>query len=486
MLCRRFLLMIGLSLGLCHTSLPGADWTRFRGPNGSGISPDSVAPPTRWSDTENLRWKAELPGPGLSCPIVIGDRVILTCWTGYADGSEDEGALESLKRNVLCLDRNTGDTLWSHAEPAVLPEDQYSGMFAQNGYASHTPVTDGERVYVFYGKTGVLAFDLGDGRKLWQKSVGENRERRGWGSASSPIVSQNLVIVPAFVEGDALMAFDGPTGELVWKQEVAGYTSNWSTPILVETGGNTELVLSVPGEVWGLNPENGKLRWYCELPGADDARASVIAHDDVVIAMAAGRGSSASMAVRAGGKGDVSESHRLWQGRDASGIATPVIHDGRLIIVDNKVLTTVDLKTGERLKQTRLTGGSGGSGERPDSGRGRPGAGDDEPGERPRRENSAGRPGGSPQEGGRPGGGRGYGGGVGGRDYSSPVIAGDHLYYASRSGDVYVFELGDEIKQVARNRFASDSGEYNATPAISDGELFIRSTTAVYCVAEKQ
>ena len=89
------------------------------------------------------------------------------------------------------------------------------------------PVSDGERVYVFFGKTGVLAFNLSDGKRLWRKSVGENRERKGWGSASSPIVHGDNVIVPAFIEGDALVAFDGKTGDVAWKQEVPGYTSNW-------------------------------------------------------------------------------------------------------------------------------------------------------------------------------------------------------------------------------------------------------------------
>jgi hypothetical protein len=304
----------------CLAPAAGADWTRFRGPNGSGVSPDTV--PTTWSESQNVKWKKDLPGPGLSSPIIIGDRVVVTCWTGYAIGN-DQGSLEDLKRNVVCLDRNTGDVLWNKVEDAVLPEDSYDGMFAENGYASHTPATDGDRVYVFYGKTGVLAYDLRDGTRLWQKSVGSNREQKGWGSASSPIVHDGMVIVPAFIEGDALVALNGKTGDVVWKQEVPGYTSNWSTPILVEANDRTDLVLSVPGEVWGLNPGNGKLRWYCEIPGSEDARASVVAHGDIVIAMAGGRGAKTSIAVRAGGKGDVQETHKVWQGTDVTSISTP-------------------------------------------------------------------------------------------------------------------------------------------------------------------
>jgi outer membrane protein assembly factor BamB len=143
-----------------------------------------------------------------------------------------------------------------------------------------------------------------------------------------------MVIVPAFIEGDALVALNGKTGDVVWKQEVPGYTSNWSTPILVEANDRTDLVLSVPGEVWGLNPGNGKLRWYCEIPGSEDARASVVAHGDIVIAMAGGRGAKTSIAVRAGGKGDVQETHKVWQGTDVTSISTPVVHGEKLYMVN--------------------------------------------------------------------------------------------------------------------------------------------------------
>lgn len=447
----------------CSVSmLVGADWTRFRGPNGSGVGTGEGLPPITWSDSENVKWKVELPGPGLSSPIVTGDRIVVTSWSGYAAGSGDPGSLDDLKRNVVCMNRSNGDIVWQHSEDPVLPEDSFRGMFAQNGYASHTPATDGERVYVFFGKTGVLAFDLADGQKLWQKSVGENLEGKGWGSASSPIVHDGLVIVPAFIEGDALVAFDGKTGDVVWEQKTPGYRSNWSTPILVEAGDRTDLVLAVPGEVWGLNPASGKLRWYCEVPGSDSARASVIADGDVVIAMAGGRGASTSVAVRAGGKGGVEP---LWTGRDTSGIGTPVIHDGRMYVINNKVATSVDLATGKRIAQTRLTGGASGGTDR-----GRPDSGSrDRGGDR-----------GAGGRGGRGGYGR---GGMGGQDYSSPVVAGDHLFYAARSGDIFVVELGEEMKQVARNTFESDRSDYSSTPAITDGELFIRSSKAIYCIA---
>lgn len=444
---------------LFSTPTTASDWSRFRGPNGSGVSPDSAAVPINWSEEENLKWKTDLPGPGLSSPIVIGDRVVVTCWSGYAVDKNEPGEIENLKRNVICLDRASGKIIWQQSEDPVLPEDQYSGMFAENGYASHTPVTDGERVFVFFGKSGVIAFNLSDGTRLWKKSVGENRERKGWGTASSPIVHKDLVIVPAFIESDSIVAFNGKTGEIAWEQKTPGYTSNWSTPILVEADDRTDLVMAVPGEVWGMNPDSGKLRWYCEIPGSDSARASVVADGDLVIAMAGGRGAQTSVAVKAGGKGAIEP---IWTGRDISSIASPVIHDGKLYVVSNKVATSVDLSTGKRLAQSRLTGSTASA---------KP-ANDEQP---------------AADGGGRGGyGGRGGRGGSGGQDYSSPILAGNHLFFAARSGDTFVVEVGDAMNQVAVNSFASDRTDYSATPAISNGEIFMRSAKAIYCIAEKK
>ena len=147
-----------------------ADWLRFRGPNGSGISSEDVAPPTKWSP-ESVKWKVELPGPGSSSPIVVGNKVFVTCWTGYGMMREFPGEQTDLQRHLICYDRDTGKELWRSNVDAVLPEDRYGGMFAEHGFASHTPVSDGESVFAFFGKSGVVAYDL-DGKELWQKSVG--------------------------------------------------------------------------------------------------------------------------------------------------------------------------------------------------------------------------------------------------------------------------------------------------------------------------
>jgi hypothetical protein len=443
---------------LVQVSGAGAgDWARFRGPNGSGISSDDKPTPVTWSETENLKWKVALPGPGHSSPIVVGDRVFVTCWTGYGtDLSQDEGNQADLKRHLLCIDRHSGAILWDKAIEADLPEDNYGGNFAQHGYASHTPVSDGQRVYVFFGKTGVLAFDM-DGNQLWKKNVGTELDRRRWGSASSPILHENLVIVTAAAESQSLVALDKVTGEEVWKAEADGLAGTWGTPILVEVDGNrTDIVLAVPYEMWGFNPDSGKLRWYCEALSANYICSSVIAHDGIVYAMESGPGGGGAIAVRASGKGDVTATNVVWTSQGRSRITSPVYHDRRLYWVSGRVANAIDASTGEQVYQSRLTGGAAPSA--PDPGRGGPGG----PGRR----------------------GGGFGG-RGGQDYSSPVVADGKLYYFCRNGDAYVLELGTELKQLAVNRFESDNGAFSSTPAISNGELFIRSTKNLYCVAEK-
>ncbi|MBL8819915.1 MAG: PQQ-like beta-propeller repeat protein [Planctomyces sp.] len=460
------------------STLQASDWNRFRGPNGSGVSADGAVPPKAWSDTENLLWKAELPGPGSSCPIIIGDKVIVTCWTGYGTDRQNLGEMEQLKRNVICLNRADGTVLWNHEEAAVLPEDEYRGMFAEHGYSSHTPVSDGENVYVFFGKTGVLALSLADGKPLWKTPVGENLEQRGWGSASSPILVEDLVIVPAFVEGDSLVALKKSTGEVVWKQTAPGYDGNWSTPILVKVDETrTDIVIAVPGEIWGVNPENGKLRWFCVVPGSDSARASVIEHNGIIYAMS-GRGGGC-VAIKAGGKGDVSEKNVLWSNpSDNSGIGTPVLVNDRMYLFSGRTATVVDAKTGERIEQMRLRTTT--TGAAPESGR------SEQPAQSPQGgPGQQGGPGGG-FGGGFGGGGRGgRGGGAGGQDYASPVVAGNLLFYPARNGDFFVFELGEKLTQVSTNNFGEDRSDFSASPAVADGQLFVRSAKAVYCIVQK-
>jgi len=482
------LLLSLLTLAWVLTQVPlagAADWPRFRGSNGSGVAGDDSPTPTTWGETENLKWKVRLPGPGLSSPIAVGERVFVTCWSGY--GVKDRtGDQENLRRHLLCIDRQDGGTLWSKTIEPYLPEDPFRGMFAENGYASHTPVSDGRRVYVFFGKTGVLAFDM-EGNELWSRSVGIGSGDRGWGTASSPVLHEHLLIVPATAESQALIALDKRTGEEVWRAEAEGFAGTWGTPLLVEPkdGGEAELVFSVPYEIWSFNLDNGKLRWYCESINSSSMCASAVVHDGVIYAVGGQPGGS--IAVRAGGRNDVTDSHVLWTGRDRGRIGSPVYHDGRLYFVNNKVVNCLDAKTGERIYQARLTGSGEATadvnaedaGDENEPPRGRGGFGG--------RSGFRGRGGFGGGFGGQGGFGGGGGfGGRGGQDYSSPVIADGKLYYVTRNGDMHVVALGPKFKQLATNRFSSDDGEYSATPAISDGEIFVRSSKYLYCIADEE
>jgi outer membrane protein assembly factor BamB len=383
--------------------------------------------------------------------------VFVTCWSGYGLDQRAPGNQQDLKRHLVCVNRENGEVMWSKTVDAVLPEDPYQGQFTQHGYASHTPASDGQRVYVFFGKTGALAFDM-EGNQLWQKGLGTESGMAGWGTASSPILYKDLVIVPATAESQSLVALNKETGEQVWKQEAAGFDGVWGSPILVDTPeGNQELVIGVPNEIWGFDPQTGKLTWYCEGVSSRYVCASVVAKDGVVYGTCGGPGGGGTVAVRVGGKGDVTETHVLWTVRDGSSISTPIIVDGQVLILTNKVATCLDAKTGERVYQTRLGATSDGEASRPQRGGGQ--------------------------------GFRGFGGGggFGGQDYAS-VVAGDgKLFYVGRSGDVFVLTPGKEnLETVAQNRFASDDGEFNASPAISDGQLFVRSTNALYCISGGQ
>ena len=421
----------------------GGDWPRFRGPNGTGVSPDKTATPVKWSPTENLKWKVALPGAGVSSPIVIGDRVFVTCYSGYGLNRRDPGDMKKLKRHLVCINRKTGKILWDKSVKAVLPEDTFRGMgVPEHGYASHTPVSDGKNVYVFFGKSGALAFDM-QGNKIWQKSVGTGSDQRRWGSSSSPILYKNLLIVTASAENEAMVALDTKTGKQVWKQKVDGFQGLWGTPVLVKIDENrTDLVVGVPYEIWALNPKTGKLLWYCDAMETDQFNSSVVVADKTIYAIE-GRGGG-SIAVRAGGKGNVTKSHVVWTGRHSSRFSTPVAYEGRLYFVSRSVANCVNAKTGATIFKARLRGGSGG--------------------------------------GGRQGGGR-FGGSGG--DYSSPIIADGKVYYTTRSGDIFVLKAGKKFEQLAVNRVTKDREDFSASPAVSNGELFFRSNKHLYCVAAK-
>lgn len=455
-LASRVLVSVHLLAGvlmLTGVDVRAADWDRFRGPNGSGVAINAKNLPAEFSSSKNLKWKVEIPGRGSSCPIVVGQRVLLTCWSGYGQSREEVGDMKALKLHLLCYERDGGKLLWNQTVEPYFPEEDYQGMFAEHGYASHTPVSDGKNVYVFFGKSGLFAFDI-DGKKLWSRACGTGSDPRGWGSASSPILYKDLVIVTAPSESQSIVAFNQQTGEQVWKRETEGFIGTWGTPVLVKVDDQrTDLAIGVPYEIWGLSPDTGKLRWFCDASQDDSYCSSVIVDGDTVLAVE-GR-SGGSFAVRAGGKGDVTKTNLVWSGSERNRIGTPVLLDGRMYFVASRIMTCIDAKTGKEIYKSRLA--STGEG--------------------------ASRADGLPAQGGS-GQGRGGRGGMGGQDYSSPVAGDGKIYYVARNGEIFVVQAGAEFEQLSVNRLTDQAEDFSASPAISDGQIFIRSSKNLYCVEQ--
>ena len=429
------LLLASLALAGLTNLAPADDWLGFRGTDGSAVSRESATLPTQWSPDANLAWKTQLPGAGVSSPIVVAGRVLVTCYSGYGLDRESPGSMSDLVRHLVCFDLKSGDKLWQKDVAATLPEDPYTGIgVTAHGYASHTPVSDGENVYAFFGKSGAHAYDL-EGNELWNASVGTESDPWDWGSASSPVVHDDLVIVVAAAESQSIVGLDKATGKEVWRQGASGLDGTWSTPTLVKVDDSrTDLVLSVAGEIWGLDPANGKLRWYSQATGADQSQSSLVVSDQVAYAFT-GRGGG-SVAVKVGGSGETTDDAVLWSGQETARFASPVGDGSTIYVFGNGVVTTVDAKTGNKLGQTRLNGAAGG-------------------------------------------------GGFGSQDYPSPVIAGDRLYYLNGTGQTFVFQLGGEPKQVAINRVTNEKESFGATPAIANGRLILRSDKHLYCVIDK-
>jgi outer membrane protein assembly factor BamB len=403
---------------LIALSAVAADWPQFRGPGGSGISGETGLPAT-WSSTENIVWRTKLPGPGSSSPIVVGKRVYLTCYTGY--GLEPgEGDMDELMRHLVCVDRAKGNILWTKDFKPSLPESKYQGSSnnTQHGYSSSTPASDGKRLYVFFGKSGVYCLDL-DGKEIWHADVGSKTD--GWGSANSPVLYQDLVIVNASIESVALVGLDKMTGKEVWR--AAGIRKSWSTPVLVDVpGGGTELVVNEASAVVGFDPANGKELWRVTGFGGYVC-PSVVADKGMVYVV---RGEA--LAIKAGGRGDVTKSHVPWRTKGRSTVSSPVYHDGRLFWSGNSAIC-LDAATGKEVYR----------GDLPD----------------------------------RP------------TFYASPLLADGKIYCVSRFNGTFVFAAGPDFKELAQNKFAEDNSRTNGSPMVSDGQLLLRTDRFLYCIGKK-
>ena len=415
--------LAGLRVHAQSASALAADWPQFRGPGGLGKSA-SGKPPVTWSATQNLAWKIDLPGPGASSPIVSRGRIFLTCQSGYGVSSKEKGDLKDLKRHLVCLDPADGKILWNVSVPAELPEQDR--IREDHGYASSTPVADDRRVIVFFGKSGVFSFDL-EGQQLWRADVGS--DLNGWGSAASPVIHGDLVIVNASVESQSVIALNRETGKEVWR--ASGVHDAWNTPLVVASqGGKKELIVPMIRQVLAFDPDSGRKLWSCDN-GIDWYICPSAVADGGVVYSIGGRSGGGGLAIRTGGSGDVSGSHVLWKLKKGSNVPSPIHHEGHVYFAHDNlgIVYCLNAKTGELVYEKRLEPSTG-------------------------------------------------------MFYASPVLADGRIYYVARDGRTIVLAAKPVFEELARNELG-DRGVFNASPAVVGDRLLLRSDRRLYCIAAK-
>jgi outer membrane protein assembly factor BamB len=402
------------------TPAAGAEWRQFRGPHGQGQG-TATGLPTTWSSSQNLLWKTALPGPGGSSPVVFSNRILLTAYSGYAVPGSPGGDLGALQRHVLCFNAADGKLLWKVDVPALQPEQE---RVREHGYASSTPLVDEHRLYVFLGKSGVMAFTH-EGRQLWQAKVGD--KTHVWGSATSPLLYQNLVIINASVESDSLVALDRQTGQEIWR--AGGIRESWNTPILVPVEGDRqELVVAIAGKVLGFDPATGQLLWSCAT-GIGWYMVPSLVHDQEVVYCIGGR-TGGSLAVRAGGRGDVTSSRRLWTLNKGSNVSSPLFFQGHLYFFHENlgVAYCVEAASGRLVFEERIQGA--------------------------------------------------------GQVYASPILADGKIFAVDRTGRGFVIAAKPQFELLARNDLR-DGGSFDASPALDGNRLLIRSDKYLYCLGSR-
>ena len=409
-----------LTLALCF-AVSSDDWLGFRGPDGLGVHA-TAALPDHWSDEANLAWRAELPGPGASSPIVVDDRVFVTCWSGYGLDTQSPGDPSELRRHLFAFDRSDGSVIFEECVEPAAKEDPYEGRLATHGYASSTPVSDGERVYVFFGKRGVLAYDV-EGNLEWEADVGLGSSEWNTGSAPSPVLCGDHVVVLASDESTCLFAFEKDSGEVAWKREDPALHLAFDTPLVV---GNT-LIVAMLEQVWSVDPSTGQTRFSVRT-ATNGSLAPSLVYDAGMLYSIGGQSGTRSYAIRLGGEGDVTESHIAWSNRNGSYVPSPVLVDGHLYWIDERGQAhCMRAEDGELIYRERTPCSA---------------------------------------------------------FYASVVQAGDFLIAVSREEGALVLPAEPRFEVLAHNRFELDESIFDGSPAVTDEQLFLRSNEALYCIED--
>ncbi len=424
----RFMLLVPF---LCMTqpSLHGADWPSWRGAGGTGVAAAEEDPPTHWTTEFGVKWKAPLPGPGNSSPIVIGERIFLTQFSP-----------ESRERLLLCFDASDGKELWRHAEVADVDEWTHPS----NPLCAASPVSNGSVVLCFFGQPGLFCFDL-DGKVLWNKSWGTPQHLFGGGP--SPVLVNDIVVVTfgpgveqfyaglSVVDGaelwridmprvDAVNPLEGPNAPPLPKEtDLRDPFGSWATPVVLNLETGVEVILTMPGELRGVAPETGETLWTCTGP-AEQVLGSP-AFGAGVLALQGGT----AMAIKPGGRGDVGETQVQWTMKnDPARIGSPIIVGDYLFgITMNGIVDCSRISDGERLWRERMSDG-----------------------------------------------------GANGGSWGSLVAANGRIYALTQSGTTYVFEAASTYKPLSINPLGEAT---NASPAIAGMAIYIRTNNHLWCIS---
>jgi outer membrane protein assembly factor BamB len=428
---------------------PGAEtdefWPHWRGPLSSGAAP-KADPPIEWSETKNVKWKLALPGKGSATPVIWGDRIfVLTAVptetrgagaaaatpppapAAGARGGPPRGLQPELvqKFTVLAVDRRSGKILWERVVREELPHE---GTHPTGTWASASAVTDGRRVYAFFGSRGLYALDM-NGKVEWEKDLGDMTIKLGFGEGSSPVLHGDRLVVQWDDEKQSFVtALDKQTGKELWRTARQERTS-WSTPLVVEHAGRSQVITSATSRVRSYDLASGEMLW--EASGMTDNVIPTPVHSGGLVFLASGFRGNSLLAVRlADAKGDVSNSAAIaWKyDRDTPYVPSPLVYGDQLYMLksNNGILTVFDAKTGQKhYGEQRLEGVP--------------------------------------------------------NVYASPLGAAGRVYVAGREGGVAVFQAGPEFKLLATNQL--DDG-FDASPVAVGGELYLRGQKSLYRISK--
>ena len=386
------------------------NWPGWRGPRGDGTSMEKNVP-IRWSGTQNILWKVPIPGKGHASPIVWGRHIFVAT-----------AIKEKKQRILLCLDRKDGKILWQR----VVLEAPLERTNSLNSYASSTPATDGQRVYISFldrDKMFIAAYDF-DGNRLWEVRPDVFASMHGY--CSSPVLWKDKVIVNGDHDGPSyIVALSRATGQTIWKKPRPNRTRSYCTPIIRQIDGRNQMVLSGTMCLASYDPDTGKQHWLIDGP-TEQFVASIVYNGELLF-MTCGFPDRFIQAIRPDGRGNVTDTHVLWQkDRDCSYVPSPIaLGPYFLVVADNGVATCFEAKNGKRCWRERL-----------------------------------------------------------GPHYSASLVSANGLvYFLSDKGVMTVVKPGAELEIVARNELGENT---YASPAISDRQIFLRGAKHLYCISTEK